>query len=218
MDLTTSKADWEAARRAVRRRHSVIRQTIAGAAIVFVVAAYGSPLLNGQGRKVLALQVTPSDQTPGAVGATGATGPLVSTPTNAINVVKVDTTGAPTPDGTAAKPVAVTQAPSPAGPQNPLDMVIWALGVSMALRQIIKSGKLPFLNSATEPQIKAAAGFVAALCTAAGIHLVVHGSFFTPDGVSATVTGLSFDAVKDVVFQWVSQQAWYEGLVKPRTA
>lgn len=108
----------------------------------------------------------------------------------------------------------VTTVPSPASPQNPMDQVEWALAASFLLRYVTKKRWFQFLSDETEPQIKTLVGFVTAFGTAAGIHFVVNGSPFDGHGATVTVSGISFDLIKDVGFQWVSQQAWYEGLVK----
>jgi hypothetical protein len=56
-----------------------------------------------------------------------------------------------------------------------------------------------------------------ALATAAGIHIAVSGSVLDGSGLSFSITGLTVDAIKDVGFQWVAQQGWYDALVKSRT-
>ncbi len=57
-------------------------------------------------------------------------------------------------------------------------------------------------------------GFLVAAATAAGIHFAVQGSLLSEAGLSFSVTGLTADAIKDVGFQWVCQQAWYLKVVK----
>lgn len=131
--------------------------------------------------------------------------PIVSTP----GTIQTAAPGAPTQQA-----VAVTTVPSPAAPQNPIEQIGWALAVSMLLRYLTNKKWFTFLTPESTAQVKAVWGFVAAFTTAAGIHLVVNGNPFSKAGVSVGLTGLSFDALKDVGWQWVSQQAWYEALVK----
>ena len=130
-------------------------------------------------------------------------------------VVPVPGVVQPAPAGSPAQPaVAVTTVPSPASPQNPTDQVMWALAASLLLRYVTKKRWLSFLTPDAEPNVKALIGFLTAFSTATGIHFIVNGSPFDGHGATLTITGLSFDLIKDVGFQWVAQQAWYEGLVK----
>lgn len=120
----------------------------------------------------------------------------------------------PAPGAPAVPAVAVTSVPSPAAPQNPLDQMMWAAAMAYVIQFLKKRSWFKFLTPESEARTKAIWGFVVAAMTAAGIHLVVNGSFFTSGGVSVGITGLSFDAFKDVGFQWLSQQIAYDGLVK----
>lgn len=159
--------------------------------LVIVVTLYAAPALVGQ-------------QQPPAV------------PTNESPVTTVPGTIAPPAPGAPTVPAVVTTTvPSPASPQNPADQVMWALAMSYALRYILKKKWFSFLNEDSIGRTKAFAGFLVAALTAAGIHFAVNGSPFDGQGASVTITGLSFDALKDVGFQWVSQQGWYELIVKP---
>lgn len=106
--------------------------------------------------------------------------------------------------------VAVTTVPSPASPQHVPEQIEWALACAYALQMAKKTG---LIKPDVDAKVKAMIGGVVAVATAAGIHIGVSGSFFHGDG-ALTVTGLSFNAFKDIGFQWVAQQAWYDGLVK----
>jgi len=124
-------------------------------------------------------------------------------------VIQPPATGAPSQPA-----IAVTTVPSPASPQNPTDQIIWALAMSYLLRYVTTKRWLSFLTPDATARVKAICGFVVAFCTAAGIHLAVNGSPLDGHGATITISGLSFDVLKDVGFQWVSQQAWFDALVK----
>lgn len=160
--------------------------------LAFVVFVYGAPLLRGQ-------EPTPPSPVAGAVTSVPGT---------------IQSAAPGSPSQTA---VAVTTVPSPASPQNPADQVMWALAMSYALRFLTKKGWLSFLTPESSARVKAFCGFLVAAMTAAGIHIVVNGSPLDAHGAAISITGLSLDAVKDVGFQWVSQQAWFDTVVK-RTA
>lgn len=165
-----------------------MKKHLAVLVVLFVLGAYYAPLLHGQ----------PDPTQPPASPITNVPG-----------------TVAPAAQGVPTQPaVAVTTVPSPVSPQNPLDQVMWALAMSFGMRFITKKGWFAFLTPTSTARIKTLCGFLIAAGTAAGIHLAVNGSPFDGHGASITITGLSFDAFKDVGFQWVSQQAWYDGLVK----
>ncbi len=156
--------------------------------VAFVLATCYAPLLRGQ------------------VPATPGQAP-VTTPVPGVVV--------PAAPGAPSTPaVAVTTVPSPAAPQSPMDAVMWSLAMSYVLRFLMNLKRFTWLTPESSARIKAWAGFFVAAGTAAGIHLAVNGSFLSHGGVGFTVTGLSVDALKDIGFQWASQQAWYEGLVK----
>ena len=120
----------------------------------------------------------------------------------------------PAPGAPTQPAIAVTTVPSPASPQNPLDAVMWAGAASYVIRYLTKKSWFPLLSAGSSSQLKTQFGFVVALLTAAGIRLAVNGSFFSQEGVGFTMTGLSAHAVKDVGFQWLSQQTWYDLIVK----
>ena len=155
---------------------------------VIVALIYYAPLIRGQG------------QPPPPSGSPVTTVPGTILP--------------PAPGAPTVPAVAVTSVPSPAAPQNPLDQMMWAAAMAYVIQFLKKKAWFTFLTPASEARTKAIWGFCVAAATAAGIQLVVNGSFFTTGGVSVGVTGLSFDAFKDVGFQWLSQQIAYDGLVK----
>ena len=168
-------------------------RTAAIAALCLVALIYASPLLLGQQAAVVRT-------------AAAQTGPPV---TDVPGTVLTPAPGTPTTPA-----VTVTTVSSPAAPQNLVDSAIWALLMSYALRFVTKWSKFSPLSAETPARIKAFVGFVVAASTAAGIHIVVNGSFFTHDGLAFSATGLSFDAFKDIAFQWAFQQGWYDALVK----
>lgn len=160
---------------------------ILACAILIAVMAYGAPLLKGQ-------QASPQ-----------STSPITTVPGSVSPVA----TGAPSQTA-----VAVTTVPSPASPSHVPEQIEWALAMSMLMRFVMKKGWISFLTPTASGRIKAVCGFLLATTTAAGIHFVVSGSLLDGNGASITITGLSMDAFKDIGFQWVSQQTWYEALVK----
>ena len=123
----------------------------------------------------------------------------------------------PAPGAPTTQAIPVTTVPSPAAPQNPIDQFIWAGVASYLLRYLTKRQWFPVLTPESTSRLKTQVGFVVALLTAAGVHMAVNGSFFSADGVGFTMTGLSAHAIKDVGFQWLSQQAWYDVIVKKVT-
>lgn len=164
--------------------------TLCGLVLALVIALYALPL-RGQ-------TVTPPSSSPIVTTVPGTVQPAAP--------------GAPSQTA-----VAVTTVPSPASPQNPSDQIMWALAMSYALRFLTQKGWLSFLTPTSTTRIKTLCGFLVAAGTAAGIHFVVNGSPLAGAGASITVTGLSLDAFKDIGFQWVSQQGWYDLVVKPNT-
>ena len=167
-----------------------MKHPLAIAALALVLLAYGAPLLRGQ--TAAEPPATPVTSVPGSI--------------------QPPAPGAPTQPA-----VAVTSVPSPASPQNPSDQIMWALAMSYALRYITIKGWLKFLSVDSEPRVKAFCSFIVAAATAAGIHMAVNGSFFSTGGVGLSITGLSMNAFKDIGFQWVSQQGWYDLVVKKAT-
>ena len=117
--------------------------------------------------------------------------------------------------GQASQPaVTVTTVPSPASPQHAPEQIMWALAASYILRYLTNKNWFTFLSSASTKRLKAVWGFSAAFLTAAGVHIAVNGSLFGDGGAGVTISGLSFNVIKDVIFQWASQQGWYDLVVK----
>lgn len=147
-----------------------------------------------------------------------AGGPLLTAQTTTAGgapVVNVPGT-APTvnPDLPSQPAVSVREVSSPAAPSHYGDQAIWALMVSFLIQWLKKSPWFGWITPQTSARIQTQFGFIAALLTAAGIHFAVSGSFLDGGGASVTVSGLSINAVKDVAWQWASQQGWYRLLVK----
>lgn len=165
-----------------------MRTWVAFCIVMFVLTSYASPMLRGQ----TSSPPNPSSPVTQVSGSVPAANP--ANPSQAA--------------------VAITTVPSPASPQHVPEQVMWALAMSYAMAYLTKKGWLSFLTPASTARVKAAAGFLVAAGTAAGIHFAVSGSLMDGHGASLTITGLSMDAIKDIGFQWVSQQAWYDGLVK----
>ena len=143
-------------------------------------------------------------------------GPSVEQPTLPITevpgAVRTVTEGQPSQPA-----VSVTTIPGPVEPQHVQAQIIWALAASYVLRYLTKKGWLSFLNEESTARVKAGCALLMAVMTAAGIHFAVSGSILDQGGAAITISGVSWDALKDVGFQWVSQQAWYDGLVKVKT-
>ena len=110
--------------------------------------------------------------------------------------------------------VPVKEIPSPAAPTHALEAGIWGIGAAYLMEYLKKTKWFYFLTPETPARIKAAIGFFLAVATAAGIHFSVVGSLADPTGATLTIGGLSFSAFKDVFWQWIAQQAAYDGLVK----
>jgi len=110
--------------------------------------------------------------------------------------------------------VAVKEVESPAAPSHATDQAIWALMVSLTMQYLKKAPWFGLLKDSNSSRFKAGVGFAAAVLTAAGIHFAVSGNIFEGGGASITVTGISFNALKDVAWQWASQQGWYRAVVK----
>lgn len=100
---------------------------------------------------------------------------------------------------------------SPASPNHMPEQITWALAMSYIYRYVNNKG---WLGANTTKRVKVVIGGVVATLTAVGIHIGVDGSFFGTAGASVTITGLSWDALKDIGFQWVSQEAWYDTIVR----
>lgn len=159
--------------------------TIAAIFLAFILFAYGGSLVRGQ---------TPMQQTNPVTAVTG------SVPT-------------PAPGVSTQAAVVTTTVPSPASPTHVPEQVMWGLAMSYVMQFLKKKGWLAFLTPAASARIKTVCGFILAAATAAGIHFAVSGSL-VDGGLSFSLTGVSADALKDIGFQWISQQAWYDGLIR----
>lgn len=122
------------------------------------------------------------------------------------------------PDRPSQEAVPVKEVPSPAAPSNMPESVGWALGAAYVLQYLKKSQQFKFLTDSSTARAKALFGFVAAFLTAAGIQFTVSGSLFDAGGASVTATGITLIGIKDVLFQWIAQQGWYDLVVKDRAA
>ncbi len=137
-------------------------------------------------------------------------------PTTAPPVVEVPGS-VPTP-ATADRPsqpaVPTKEVPSPAAPSNAPEAVGWALGSAYVVEYLKRKKWFTFLDENSSKRAKAGFGFIAAFLTAAGIQFAVSGSFLDAGGASVTITGITFTGVKDVLFQWIAQQGWYDLVVQ----
>jgi hypothetical protein len=156
-------------------------------------------LVLGLGSTAVA-QLQPNAPQPQAPGS-----PVVSVPA---------TIPAPNPEQAQQNAVAVKEVESPAAPSHATDQAIWALMVSLLIQYLKKAPWFTLLSDQTSQRVKSFVGFAAAFLTAAGIHFAVSGSIFDGGGASITVTGLSFNAFKDLAWQWAAQQGWYRAVVK----
>lgn len=162
------------------------------ALLIVVATAYYSPAF-AQPVEAPTQPVTPVT-TPAAAGTPEATKPMPNVPAN--------------------QAMPVQQMPSPASPDNVQDQVLWGLIVSYGLQYLKKVKWFGLVNDDSDGRLKAQLGFVSAFLTATGIHIAVGGNLLEHAGATVTITGLSLDVFKDVVFQWAAQQAWYDGLVR----
>lgn len=126
-------------------------------------------------------------------------------------------TAVPGPGVPSQPAVQVTTVPSPASPQHAPEQIMWALVASYLLQYLKKSKWFSFLTPESTGRLQAQCGFLVALLTAAGIHFSITGNVMDGSGAAFTITGLSFDALKDVGFQWASQQGWYDLIVHKRS-
>lgn len=137
-------------------------------------------------------------------------GPVVNTP----GTVPAAKPGADVPSQPA---VAVTEVKSPAAPAHYTDQALWALMVSFLIQFLKKSPWFQWITPASSRRLKTQFGFLAAFMTAAGIHFAVSGSVLDDGGLSLSVSGLTLNAMKDVLWQWAAQQGWYRAIVKEPT-
>lgn len=148
-----------------------------------------------------------------------AQGPAAGPPTSQVPITQVPGTPPTVAPGQPSQPaVTVTTAQSPAAPDHPIEQIEYGLAASLFLQWLKKKRWLTFLTPDATAQIQAICGFVVAFATAAGIHFAVTGSVLADSGAAITISGISWDAIKDVGFQWVSQQGWYLAVVKEAKA
>jgi hypothetical protein len=171
----------------------ISRFTVLAAALALAMYAYGTPLMRAQ------------DATPQSA-PTSSGSPVVQVPGSAPAAAKESVPA-----------VATTTIPSPASPTHVPEQVMWALAMSYVMEWLKKQKWFLLLTPTTDANMQAFFGFIVATATAAGIHIAVQGSVLDGSGLSFSITGLTLDAIKDVGFQWVSQQGWYDALVKART-
>jgi hypothetical protein len=145
--------------------------------------------------------------------ATGVVGHAQETKSQPPVVTVPGTTPAVSPSVPSQPAVAVTEVKSPAAPAHYTDQAIWALMVSLLLQYLKKTNWFTPFSNASSARIKSFIGFAAAFVTAAGIHFAVSGNILD-GGASITISGVSVNALKDVLWQWASQQAWYRTVVK----
>lgn len=111
--------------------------------------------------------------------------------------------------------VPVQDVPSPAAPDHAKEQLMWGLVAVFLLQSLKKTGWFPWLTEQTAARVKAQWGFFLALFTAFGVRLAITGSILNDqDGATITISGLSWDVIKDVAWQWASQQAIYKTIVK----
>lgn len=107
-----------------------------------------------------------------------------------------------------------TEVPSPAAPQHASESVMWALIASYVMKWLMNTTWFPLLSTTTSSQVKAIWGFAFAFLTAIGISVAVTGSIFDVGGASITFANISWQAFKDVAWQWAAQQGWFDLIVK----
>lgn len=135
----------------------------------------------------------------------------------AASVPSVQVPGTPATTGTVPTTAAVpvTEVPSPAEPDHAKEQMMWALVMVQLLNILKKTSWFPWLTETSEAHIQAAWGFIMAGATAVGIHIAVQGSILD-GGATLTISNITFDAIKDVGWQWASQQGIYDLLKKAK--
>lgn len=122
------------------------------------------------------------------------------------------------PAATPVATVATVPAPSPAVPNHLTDQMVWALIASYGL-QFLKNCKwFTPLTPESKKGVQAAWGAALAFLTTAGVHFTIEGSFFSEGGIQIGATGISAYVLKEGLWQWASQQGWYDLIVSKRTA
>lgn len=150
----------------------------------------------------------------GAAFAQTPDSPTTPTVTGVPTVTVPGTPAVVNPEKPSQPAVSVKEVESPAAPSHYTDQAIWALMVSWSLQFLKKKSWFPWLTNLSSERLKTQFGFVTALLTAAGIHFAVTGSMLDGGGAAITISGLSFDALKDLGWQWTAQQTWYKVIVK----
>jgi hypothetical protein len=185
------------------------RKWMAGLAVVGALLCFAGSTYARQSRAMLPLDVRKIDSVVARFDQ-----PTTPPTTGQVPIQQLPGTAPAAPaSGPTQSAVPVKEVPSPAAPSHALDQALWALAVSYVLKKLMQWKWFTWLGMADSSQVKAAWGFAAAVLTAAGIHFVVTGSVLD-GGLNITVTGVSLDAIKDIGWQWVSQQAWYDAVVK----
>ncbi len=106
--------------------------------------------------------------------------------------------------------------PSQSVPSHAPDQIIWALVASYLFQWVKGQSWFALVSHESSRRVQAFMGAGMAALTAAGIHFAVAGSVLDGAGASITITGITLDGLKDFVFQWASQQAWYDALTHKR--
>jgi hypothetical protein len=136
-------------------------------------------------------------------------------PTPQPPIVTVPGTTPPVSPSVASQPaVSVTEVKSPAAPAHYGDQALWALMIGLLVQWLKRSPWFGWITPASSARLKTQFGFLAAFLTAAGIHFAVSGSVLDGGGASLTVSGLSLNAFKDVLWQWAAQEGWYRAVIK----
>lgn len=165
------------------------------AALLLVGVIYGRPLL-GQPHV-----------------AEAPAGPVVAPATNPPQVPVAGTPATVAPGSPSTPAVVTTTVPNPAAPSHAMEQAEWALAMAFLFQAVKKTRWITVVSPETSARAQAVIGAVLAAVTAAGIHFAVSGNILD-GGVNISVTGVSIDALKDVGWQWVCQQAWYQKVVK----
>ena len=98
-------------------------------------------------------------------------------------------------------------------PDHAKDNIIWALGASYVLNWLKHKAWFTWLTPQTSARIQAAWGFGAAFLVASGVHFSATGTILDGGVATYTLSGVSLNAMRDVLITWIAQQGWYDGLV-----
>ena len=99
-------------------------------------------------------------------------------------------------------------------PTHAPDQMLWSLVAAYVIQYLKKSSWFRLVSETSAARAKAQVGFLAALLTTAGVHFAFTGSVLDGEGGTLTVTGLSVNVFRDVIFAWVTQQGWYDMIVR----